>query len=268
MSNILKYRIWCNAEQKHVTTLLAADAPAPTTCPNDPGHAIEADSVTVVETYAETQIEGVVQILEEKPGKRTGGNFRAIGLDLTIPAGTPGEETNYDFNWPIPLSIMAAEIDIAPAWVGDNFCVEIAPDTVIGVNAVSAEIGDTVITVSDTVIAALANDPDNVDPALRYKIGYEIQVGANSCGQLVALDPVAKKITIETPIAIQSNPGNLVKLSVKMVQSVTFSAPVPKFIGESKIGGSLLPANTTFRIKYRNNDGVAKTVNITLEALY
>jgi len=209
-----------------------------------------------------------VAIQEQPAANRTGGKFRGIGIKLNVPSGTPGEVTDIDTVWPIPLCIMAAEVDIAPEWLGDVFCVEIAPDTVCGVVSTTASVGDTVIGVSDTVIGALENDPESEYPGEHYHIGYRLKIGNNDYAEVVAVDAVAKTVTLSAAATVQANPGAVVLLTVKMVEAMLFTAAVPKIIGESKIGGSYLPANTIFRIKYQNNDGEAKTVGIALEALY
>lgn len=209
-----------------------------------------------------------VSIEEESAGFRTGGHFRAFGLDLVVPVSAVGTVTEFDFSWPIPISIMAAEIDVAAEWIGDAFDVIIAPDTVIGTTSQIVAAGAFVIPVSDTVIGALSNDPENEEVGLRYHIGYLIDVGGFDCGQLIAVDPDAKTITVETAPDSQVGGGSLVKLSVCLAKNCKFTAPIQKAVGESKIGGSYLPAGTVFRIKYQNNDGAAKTVSITLEGLY
>jgi hypothetical protein len=219
-------------------------------------------------TASQLNIEAV-EVLEEKPGSRTGGHFRAVGVDLVVAAGTPGVVQDFDITWPIPVSIMAAEIDVAPEWIGDRFDVLVAPETVIGTTAQLVDVGATVVPVSDTVIAALENNPEHEDAALHYHVGYLAKVGSEDSGHIVAVDPVAKTITVENALSAQAGAGTAIAISVAVAENCKFTvAGVAKSIGESKIGGSYIAAGRIVRIRYTNGDGLAKTVSLIFEILY
>ena len=50
MSDVYKYRIWCNTDSQYEYWYLDKDAAAPTTCPTDTGHSIDGAKTSVVET--------------------------------------------------------------------------------------------------------------------------------------------------------------------------------------------------------------------------
>jgi len=219
-------------------------------------------------TASQLNIEAV-EILEERPGLRTGGHFRAIGVDLDVAAAAPGNVEDFDLSWPIPLSIMAAEVDVAPEWVGDSFDVVVSPETLVGTTSQLCDAGETVIPVSDTVIGALSNNPEHDDSALHYHVGYLAKIGAEDCRHIVAVDPEAKTITVENALIASAGAGTPVYISALVSENCRFTvAGVAKSIGESKIGGSFLEAGRVLRIRYTNGDGLAKTVSLIFEVLY
>ena len=210
-----------------------------------------------------------VEVLEERPGLRTGGHFRAVGVDLVVAAGAAGVVQDFDLTWPIPVSIMAAEVDVAAEWVGDKFDVMVAPETVVGSTAQLVDAGEVVIPVGDTVIGALENQPEHEDAALRYHVGYLAKIGSEDCRHIVAVDPVAKTITVENALSAQAGAGTPVAITGLVAENCKFTvAGVAKSIGESKIGGSYLAAGRILRIRYTNGDGLAKTVSLIFEILY
>jgi hypothetical protein len=143
---------------------------------------------------------------------------------------------------------------------GDELEFQIAPDTVIGAIGAAVAIDDDVITVSDTAYANL-------------KVGYWFKLadGTNTddLGRVLEKqDNNQIKVETAASYAFAVATPTYVKMTVKMVLHGHLPATSRLCIGESKIGGTYLAANTSMRIRYRNNDGLAKTFEFWLEYLY
>ncbi len=217
---------------------------------NDNGQKISDD-------FSEADIPEEILIKEENI--RTGGHYQAQSYELDVPAST-GWVTK-DISWPIPVSILSAEWVNRSEYNHDEAEFQIAPDTIIGTISVDVSVGTTEITVSSTVI-------DNAE------VGYYIILtdGANSddCGRIISIDSDNSKITVETATtnSFASATPTYVKQTVKMVPHMQLNANSRTQLGESKIGGSYIPANKILRLRYNNTDGVAKTFSFILEYLY
>lgn len=256
MEKVLKYRIYCETDAKYEYVLLESTDPAPTTCPTDVAHTIDSDSVTVIEEIGnqDVNIANAVLIAEEDPLYKTGGKFVVEGLDFSLTA-TPGLQTK-DFSFGTNRALLSAHIDIATAWIGDTVTMVIAPDTIVGVVTVAASIGGTVIDVSPTVLEAM-------------KVGYAVKIGDDVCGECTNIDIDNEQITVQTGLVTAAAVNTLIRISVEMARNLRFSTDkVTKDIGDSKIGGSFIPAGTVIRAIYDNVDGVAKEFHFSLEMLY
>lgn len=197
------------------------------------------------------------EIMEENT--KTGGHYAAESLVCSIPATTGWHE--FDFSWPVPISILSAEWINDSAFSGDEAQMIVAPDTIIGTITVDVSASASTIDVSQTVI-------DNT--AVGYWVLLDDGTNADDCGRVTSVDEDNLKITVEIPTTnsfLASTP-TYVKQTIKMVPSLKLSSSGRHQLGESKIGGSHLPANTTVRVRYNNSDGLAKEFKVIIEYLY
>lgn len=251
---VYQYRMFCETEGTHV--YVWGDK-KPTACPNVNTHTVTANSITVVRRVAENN----VSIIEEEPevgNKPTGGHFAARTISLSIPAN---ETITESISWPFPISVFAISYISAQNQYGDVVNVYIARETTVGALTANAAVGATVLNVSPTVLA-------------HVKVGFEITiddgVNKNVLGRLFDIDEAAGQITVETATTHEfaAATPTYVKMSIHMLQGHVFASGGSVAIGESKLGGSYLPANTPVTIVYQNNSSEDKLFVPFVEYLY
>jgi len=156
---------------------------------------------------------------------------------------------------------------------GDGVSVIAAPDTVIGALAANANSGDSEIVVSPTVMSNL-------------KIGYSVTItdGVHSetfmCGGLDTVNSVVKL----RKIIVNSEPNPSLAYSYLAATPTTIMMSIPytmttsltdPFViirggrdypsGTVAFGTTMIPANTKFRIRYKNNGVTAKKLYLDLQ---
>ena len=201
-----------------------------------------------------------VQIREVKPKEDgteypIGEHYRAVGIPFDA---APGETNNHDFSFPYPIALLA--VICSGHNVGDKVDFQVAPDTVVGAVTQDVSASDTVINVQDTVT-------ENVD------VGDYVTLddGTNDEEHLcVEKDEENHTITLDTGVtnAYEAATPTYVKITKKMGVGIELGSTDRYELGQSKIGGSFIPANTTIRVRYTNNGGSQIRVRPTLEILY
>ncbi|HEC72014.1 MAG: hypothetical protein ACTSW7_01170 [Candidatus Thorarchaeota archaeon] len=201
-----------------------------------------------------------VIIQEEYGVKRTGGNFGSRSHNFDISSGVPGALTEHDFSFPIPIAIFSAQLIGKEILEGDEIEFQIAPDTPIGALVADVAVDAEVITVTQSAY-------DNL------KVGFTVclddQTNHNNLGMVVEKQ-VNNQIKVEkkTTNAFAASTPTYVLLTVKMIPHGHLPSCSRLVLGESKIGGTYINANTTLRIMYRNSDGQAKKFDFWLEYMY
>lgn len=249
MTTIYKYRVYCTTDSKYEYVWAETE---PTACPVNTAHTIDTNTITIVDT----RDENITTIQEESTP--TGGNFRAIGKSLDILAN----ETKIDDNvWDYNISALAIGFNSDTDNQGDNIELIVGPDTVIGAITSNVSISDTVINVSSTVL----------DHAM---VGFRINlfdgVNTEDLGEIISIDETNKTLTFSggSSQAFSAASPTYVRMSVYVVQNFVIGKPGPWEVGQSKIGGSFVPAGTIIRIIYYNNTASAKNFTAQLEYLY
>lgn len=164
-------------------------------------------------------------------------------------------------SWPFPISLLSAKYKTSSDMAGDVIVFLVAEDTVIGTITSAVAVDDDEIAVSDTVIA-------------NVKLGQVIRLddGTNNnlMGKVKAIDTSTKKITLtesaENSFAVAT--PTYVKMSVCMVDNVELDNDDRVNLGDSKIGGSYIPADIVMTAKYKNNSTTARKFRVKLEYLY
>lgn len=206
-------------------------------------------------TQTESFIEEVT--INEEPDRRTGGHFCAESFELDLAAASGWYEK--DISWPIPVSIYSASWIHTEAMEDDRAQFIVSPDTIIGTIEEPVASGDTRIYVTNTVIA-------------NTEIGYHLELysasGVYDCNRVIGKG--SDYVDIETPPDqdFSETWPTYVRQSVYMVPNMYLNGVGFVQIGQSKIGGSYIPANTQIKIRYQNNSGAAKKFTWVMEYTY
>jgi len=220
--------------------------------------ALDAIVAAHVNTPLEENQEQVV-VIEEEGEQKTGKRFQASTFDVPIEAGTAGAMTCKEFTYPIPICILAAQISPSAYCVGDWWELHVAPDTVIGSLASDVTAGDTEIFVSQTVL-------DNT------AVGYFLKLadGTNTDDLGRVIEVRGSSVVVETAAVngFAAATPTYVKQTIKMIYDYKIFQADRITIGESKVGGSYVPAGTVLRVCYTNETTGAKEFNAKVEYLY
>jgi hypothetical protein len=252
MTNVYKYRFWCNDCNDYVYTW-EEEGVTPTKCPVDTSHSVDLTDLTIVEE----NLEDTVTIKEEDTP--TGGHFQSKTFELEIDT-TVGPH-KLEMSLPYPVNLLGAYFTNTPEMLGDTARFEMGPDTIIGAVTSPVSVGDRTFTASDTVFEHLA-------------VGFEVKLsdGSNvtNLGIVTSINKTDKTFTTENESTLAFDLSNTVYVlqTVVMIPYVKFPSSGVYKIGQMKIGGSYIPANTTMRILYYNNSENAKTFTINFEYLY
>ena len=199
------------------------------------------------------------KIVEEKNLHLINDKFMAEGMVLNT--ANLGWNTK-DFSWPINISALSYEFNVGTANVGDKIEIEVAPDTAVGALTQDVAINDTVLHVSSTVFDLI-------------KRGYDVHLddgvqAQERLGRCVDFDPVAGTVTVEngSTKAFAAATPTTVQISVYVTRNLQFFQTGRAVVGESKIGGTLVPAGRIVRIWYYNADGATKNFVLHFDYLY
>jgi len=203
-----------------------------------------------------------VVIQEEPPWSDTGGTYRVQSYEIVVDQAQ-GTWKDYDITFPYPVSLFSAEWFNKVENDGDIVQCVAAPDTVIGAITSDVSIDDNVIDVSETVMTYAARGT-----------ALALDDGVNYCnlGEIINIDYENSQVTT-TYLAdnnfLASTP-TYVKQSVFMMPHMYLTGVGRIDIGKDAVGGSYLPANTIFRIRYQNNEGTTtnKIFSFILEYKY
>ena len=89
-----------------------------------------------------------IQVQEETGEVKTGGHYKAKGFAHDYPPGI----TSYEFSFPYPIAILAAEFNGSASNAGDVLDFYIGEDSIIGTITSNVQVGDTVINADATTI--------------------------------------------------------------------------------------------------------------------
>lgn len=238
MTTIYKFQIYCSTEQtwKYVW---GTDSDIPVSCPTDTSHSVDTSSITIAQKISENEV------IVNQP---TQGTFMCECVPITIPGGLPGAITEHDVVFDTKILLWTTDFHANSEHVGDDFDVIVGPNTLIGMVAADASIGDTTIQVTTTVT-------DNVVS------GMYIATPDTDLGKVVQVNKISGTITLKNPIgsSIVANTGLL--LNVYLGKHICIDAIDTYTFGEKGFQGKIVPAGTTFRMVYTNSTGLPKKVN-------
>lgn len=239
MTEVNKYRVWCDTESAYVYTW---DTVEPTTCPNNNGHTINSSLTTITETVSTSTVTA-----EEN----SNGYFETQTIVVNVPTGTPGDVTEHDISWPMPITLWRTLLTPTSDLVGDEISVLAAPETVVGVLTAPASIGATTINVNSTVT-------DNVWRG--FLITLDDTVNKDVVGRVTNVDKVGGTISFQTPTSFAYAPGTPVKISIYVLNSIQIVNTETMDIGVKGFKGKTIDVGTILRIYYTNNSGTSKVL--------
>lgn len=277
MTTLNKYKIYCNTDNKWEYIWLDSSNTYPTKCPTNTAHNVDLSSIAIID---EVSTNHVVVKEESIP---TGGNFAATTIKVNATANT----TSYsEISWPFPVTALSSEWVTKAEHEGDITSMSVGQDTVIGAlagvistssvwSAQNYVAGD-VVTYDGRVYTCVLDTINNEVPTnLTYwKHGHEIPVSStvidhtaigfylnlddginnNTLDRVISTDKVSSKVYVETSPTDTFSPvtPTYIKQTVYVVKDYEIGPAWEHIIGESKIGGSYVPANTKVRVKYEN----------------
>jgi hypothetical protein len=197
-----------------------------------------------------------VKIVAEQPKYIEGGNptqelFSAESVFIDV---SDGEMTkNVDISWPFDISLKSGTLFINAEMVGDEISVEIAPNTIIGALNFPLNSGDTIARVTPTVIQNI-------------KKGYYFSLNGQEIGRVTSISESSFTFTPPSPISVAI--GTYVGITPKIIPYAYLNAVGILEVGKNMTTGNRVPKNAKIRIKYKNNNGLAKKISWFVEYLY
>lgn len=207
----------------------------------------------------------------------TGGRYvvDAYHYDITV---TNGGIQTIDMTWNHDIAIAAVQIFMKDENIGDGLNLYNGPDTPIGGILSNVGSGDTVITVSPTVLqhAKIGYLCKIIDPVLA---ALSDPNSVNDLGSIIAIDKINSTITVTnaatstfTPLAGLDGEGNPIytafMVTIHGIRNFHFAmGGIQVMLGSAKIGASYLPTGTVIRLTYQNNSANVKTLDFLIEML-
>ena len=257
------YYIWrytCTTEGATVREILKSTDPAPTSCHNDRvSHTIDLTSVTKEKELTER----IVTIKEESVP--TGGKWKGKAICLHGVSG-PDVETTVDYTWDWPISVLDLQVRPLENNEGDYIKLEVLPpdngfgEGVIGALSATAPTGATGITVPQSIIDILT-----VSDHISLKEGAKEE----DLGPVISIDNINNIVYFKNPTATQfsATPPTFVKMKRYVIDDFILG-PADRYpLGDSKIGGSYVPAGNIVRATYVNKTAEQKKLYAIIEYL-
>lgn len=250
------YKVFCITENVDVFTYGYQETP-PTVCPHDLTHTIDTNSIEVVNTY---QIPGMFIEVDKS---QTGGSMLTYGITGTFPACPPGTVQTFGINsLPFVIRIMTLTINPGSENLLDTFDFFSAPNTVIGTSTAELTAGQNIVEVSASVYTNI-------------KVGYMLRITGGGNQEefrfVIAKDTLAGPIyqlTLETNAVNTYPAGSLIDMSILRVYNLKIKSSNPIVFSGKAPGTSLIPPSLTALMKYTNNDGVPKEINMVFDIFY
>lgn len=297
MTTIYQYRLFCITA---TTNEYVWAESSPTKCPSNTLHTIDTNSITIVD-----KLEPNIVVVREEDVP-TGGHFGCHTVSMNITASTTGIRTSY-FPMPVSVlsvefiaeeqnrgdtfslgvfpdtvyGILTNNTITSTHWTPQNYnvndiaffydrnykCIKAASSTDLpasvnnGYNMKYWLPEPYTLNVSSTVV-------NNIKLGFHVKLDDGIKT--EKLGRVAKIDKTNSTISVEiapTQIFLASSP-TYIKVTTYLIWNYELGAPWERGIGETKIGGAYLPANTPIQLEYVNTH--ANNVYITghVEYLY
>jgi len=191
----------------------------------------------------------------------TGGHYCVQGYEMIIPTGVAGAVTELPITSKLARGLLAGQIEVAAENTGDKVDFVVDPDSSIA--TLSAQM-DTDQNQADFVVPL-----DSGGNPLIF-VGMAINIGTIDLGKIIEIHsdktPVWVKTSINAPsnIAFEAD----VKVTTLVAHDIHLRSERVIEFGLSKTGASHVDADKVVKVRYTNNDTVAKKLYFYLEWLY
>lgn len=227
------------------------DANKPTTCPLNNNDSINSELTIVVDKREQNTV-----TIREENGV-TGGNFRT---ESKILIADPYSTAQIDVTWAYPISVLEAYFVPTADNLDDELEILVAPNTIIGVITQSLTAGAASCTVSPTVL-------ENLNIGFRMNITNGVTL--DYVGHVLSINKNTSTVVFETALTHSYSAGSYVQMTVPLLENYVIGPHNSRYVvGEGKIGGSYVPANTIARLRYVNKSNVTKKFYSYIEYLY
>lgn len=244
---IYKWSLWCITEQaiKYVWSDIK-----PQVCPTDHVHEIDPETPSIMDQMSQN----LVKIKEENIV--TGGNFKCETRKIQVNANS----TNFmDISFKYPISVYNFGFNIKNENEGDMIEVQIAPNTLVGIFIADSLVGSNKVNVSSTAINHIM-------------AGYHVStnIGGNNIdlGFVIAINKDQSELTLSQTLPENIFTNMPIFMTIKVIENYEIGPAGSYIIGEGKIGGFSIPANTIIRVIYNNLSDVDVTAVAKFEYSY
>jgi hypothetical protein len=282
MATIYKYRVYCQTDSTYEYVWNETE---PTKCPENTSHTIDSTITTIVEE----RVQDVVTVKEEDVP--TGGRFKCETIKVSASGGTTGH--CYFFRErPITALLLRFSTadehkgDIVKMYTGEDSVAGVITSSAIANSSINTWVAQSYV-VGDKVKYTPTNplfgeriytciadaDSSKLPTNVSYwKRGYELScsstvapnsdglhlklfngVNKDNLGQVLSVDKVSNKVYTQYAPTNSFNAGTYVLIQAQNVEDYEIGEGQVHKIGEGKIGGSYVPADTVVHIMYVNN---------------
>ena len=256
MPNIqFKWKVYCNDESSFFETW---SENLPVNCPNNTSHSIDHERTAKVHQVQPQQ----VKITEETVplgAVKTNRNFAMRAHCFDVEPGVTYTTTSKTFTHPI--SLINVMVDVSDNMESDELCVDIYPDTIIGVPVVGVTSGQSTFYVNETVTQNILN-------------GFNVNIingtftATDDLGACLSIDPINHIITTEKSTTQPFDPfTSYIRMSVRFFDA-ELGQKGQLHAAMNTIGGQYVPAGTIIRGTYINKNGEGKRVRLYYEYYY
>jgi len=275
MAEIGKYRLWCDTDSKYVE---GWSQRAPTVCYENNTHDIDTESITKVDSVSQTRV-----VIQEELIP-TNGKYKFRGFCIEVAPSVNTVHT-FEIDAGIATTVLSTEFVTSANMEGDIVDVFTAPDTPVAIISADISAGDTIININPVQL----NDinpafPDSI-PAFfdqvipGYKVilnynpaseGDTVDIDFNALYKVIATDDVNHTCTLDRPISASFSAAVpcYVKLYVHAIENFIIGPAFKTIIGETKIGGTYVPANVKNKIIYKNSTDEAKSFKFQIDYMH
>ena len=255
LNNYYRYILYCETEGKNVITILSdtKTPAAPSSCPNDAGHIINSNSVSLLDVSYEDE----TVVNQNKHRDLTNNNYAADSVIINVPE--EDTVTVHNTSFPMDIYMVRARFKNHKPSRGDNIKVYLNPDTNMGNIGGVLNTGTNIIDVSATQIKNIQN-------------GFYIKVTEGSdtsdMGRVTNIDWVNNQITMENNSSHTFTTAATMHMSIKFCDIQFDSDGINYDLGNSNLRGVLIPKNNNICVMYYNLTQGQKNITFTIEYLY
>ena len=222
----------------------------------------------IVAAHSGLALPGAVQIVKSEvltehlkfveAGDTTQGMYAAQSIIIDVSAGDT--EKIVDFTWPFDIALMSGTLGVSEDMIGDDFMVDVGPNTLVGALIAPLNVGDTSIYVSPTVLQNIKKG---------FYIGlYSPGDSGIEISQVIDRDDANYALTLRYPSDVSANAGSYIAMCAKIIPKLYLHSIDKIEIGKQIPTGQRIPKNIPIRVHYHSNNGVAKKISFFVEYLY